>query len=77
MSIAFYLIAILTALIGWQSGSRSLMVVSFVGASAISAAAIWCRHSATQARHDTRLRHQTETAVPGDAPVSVLPGQYR
>lgn len=76
MSIAFYLIAILTVLIGWQSGSRSLMVVSFAGASAIAAAAIWYRHSAMQSQHGTRQQHQTESAVPGRTPVSVPPGKW-
>ena len=74
MSIAFYLIAVLTALIGWQSGSQSLMIVAFFGAAAIAVAATWHRNSATPNRYRTQQQRQTESTVPGEAPVSVLPG---
>jgi hypothetical protein len=45
MFIVFYAVAVLTVVLGYQSGSRALLITSYFGGVAIAVVATWYRQS--------------------------------
>ena len=76
MKIAVYLITLLIPYYGYQSGSRSLMIVSLAGGLAILAATTWYRQSRSSfGRHNDDGDKRQE--APKNIAISLRPADGR